>query len=928
MPAKAEIFARLVTVDINATSLKEAIDLVSVNTGIRISYDLARIASYTAPIRVHVAKAPLGVVFDHVLSATRLKVICLPGERLAIVTDDDRASATRSGTVSGHIRDANTGRPVQGATVWLDGATKGVMTDEDGAYRFSAVPSGAHTLSVKRLGYARQQWPVAVTDDATVTRDMTLEPSTNILDQVVVTGTVIPTELRSVPNAMTIITAKEIEQRGITRIDQFFRGDVPGLFAQNDGANSRLDEVTMFSRGATALGASAGTNYGTNPIKTYIDGVEMADPQYLSQIDPKSIERIEILTGPQASTIYGSNALNGVMQVFTKRGTAQTPQLTLNLMSGFVQNNFSNALTPQYDHGAQVNGIEGRISYNAGGAWEYMGPWTPAKQMSRINGFAGMRFALPTAIGAVSADLSLRRANTQNKARGYIAQLWTDYQETGWYKPTNGNGLSNPTTYALSAQTLGLVVRYVPTSWWSQEVGIGQDVSENEGRYTTRGYQYPGDTTLFLYQIQIDKRSLRYTTTARIPVTSAAQATVTVGADGWKNLTTLLNLSPQTMTGTLIDAYGAPYITRQPDHNAGGFLQAQLGVQDRLFLTYGLRAEWNPEFGADAQPNYAPRYGIAYTQDVGPITAKVRASYGRSTRPPAADQKNAVLQSAGGISPDFLQEFLNEYGNIAAYLANPVLAPEHQQGGEAGLELYLGTHGSLAVTRYNQTVDDLIDATKVDSARSLIPNPAIFHQGNLDANGYGYWYQYAYLNVGSIRNQGWELQGTANVGPFTTHGTYSWTKSRTIGVNPKYRSYFSIANGFSQYQPGATFNFLPEHTWAAGVTYTRARTTVAFNISGIGRITQYNSGDELFNRRFNASIRLPQNRLNVSRTSAYISSNSNYALADMNATWRFSTNVDGVLQVQNLTDHYTNDHAAYYATMGRQVKTGLRIRFQ
>jgi outer membrane receptor protein involved in Fe transport len=61
-------------------------------------------------------------------------------------------------------------------------------------------------------------------------------------------------------------------------------------------------------------------------------------------------------------------------------------------------------------------------------------------------------------------------------------------------------------------------------------------------------------------------------------------------------------------------------------------------------------------------------------------------------------------------------------------------------------------------------------------------------------------------------------------------------------------------------------------------------------------------------------------------TSAYVNFNDGYALADLNASHRFSPRIEAVLQVQNLADRYVNDYSASYATMGRQTKLGLRIR--
>jgi hypothetical protein len=228
------------------------------------------------------------------------------------------------------------------------------------------------------------------------------------------------------------------------------------------------------------------------------------------------------------------------------------------------------------------------------------------------------------------------------------------------------------------------------------------------------------------------------------------------------------------------------------------------------------------------------------------------------------------------------------------YFGNPALAPEHQRGGEAGLDLYLGTRASVIITRYNQIVDGLIATPKVDSVRSLAPNPAISN-GSRDADGYAYAYEYQYLNVGSIRNQGWELQGSINIGPFSTRATYSWTKSRTIGVNPRYRTYFNPIT-YPSYQVGATFSFLPEHTWAVGTTYARAGTTMAIDITGIGRLT--NARDAFYIQNLSTSIRLPQYRQIWSPTTGYISSNNGYAMADLTASRQLaSSRVEGIVQV-------------------------------
>jgi outer membrane receptor protein involved in Fe transport len=284
------------------------------------------------------------------------------------------------------------------------------------------------------------------------------------------------------------------------------------------------------------------------------------------------------------------------------------------------------------------------------------------------------------------------------------------------------------------------------------------------------------------------------------------------------------------------------------------------------------------------------------------------------------------------------------YGIYNTRLANPDLGPEYQQGGEGGLELYFGSRASLVITRYNQTVDGLIiEVPGADSVRSLAANPLFFGSlrcadvlkfnvpswcSSQDADGYAYAQLSQNLNVAGIRNQGWEMQGSVVTGPFTTKGTYSWTKSRSLGLTPKFRaSAKSLLRFDPVYRPGATFEYLPEHTWALGTTYARASTTLALNVTRTGPLM--NNGDELYLRNIEPGIRLTTNRWNVRNQDPrnfYVSSSSGYIIADMTASHRFSPRVEGVIEAQNLTNHYAQDLWAGFASMGRQARGGLRIR--
>jgi outer membrane receptor protein involved in Fe transport len=899
------VLRRRISLTLSDASLGDALNILSERAGIHLSYSGAFVPT-SQRISLDAKGITVAAALTELLLDAGVDIVLSPGDRLTLVRRTSTTPPPLPGSILGKVIDASNRQPIGGAAVIIDAEPIAGRTRDDGTFRMTEVTPGTHTLRIRMLGYTTQSRRIEVAEGTTAPIIIALERSPYPHDQDVVTGPVAPTELKAIPTALTLITAKDIEQRGITKIDQLFRGDVPGLYALNQGSASALDEVVMFSRGATALsGFSAGTALGTNPIKTYVDGVELADPQYINQIDPATIERIEIIAGPQASTIYGSNALNGVMQIFTKRGISKRPVVNATLTTGLIENNISTSLAPTNTAIARVSSSQRRLSYDIGGSVDHVGAWTPAKRTTRYSGSGGLRVN----VGKLWIDASARHGKTENDRRGDIRQVQTSWRELGLIQPNGSAGVSPPATSTLNGQTLGLTLTFSPTTWWIHELVVGEDKTNSELLGTTPGFVTPADSLISYTQFKERRVSERYTTTTRFPFARIAEATLVFGADHWNSRTVNATASSTSPSGPL----GSRTVVKDPPgKNTGGFLQAQLALWNQLYLTYGLRAEWNPNYGDEAQPNYAPRYGAAFTREFGPLTTKLRASYGRSTRPPSQRAKVAVAET-NPIT-------ISLYGNFNSQIESNDLGPETQQGIEAGIELYYRNRASFVVTRYNQTVDDLIYRVfPVDSIRSLAPNPQL--ADSHDSQNFGFLYITQQINVGSIRNQGWELQGAVYLGPLVTRATYSWTKSRVIGVSPRYRALFAT-NAF--FQVGRPFDYLPEHTWAVTETYAKGPAVVGVTFNGHG---QFYKGRDYLAINANTTWRDPYYRLRQNLPSFYRPLGPKHATADINASYRFTSGIEAIAQVKNIADYYQEDIDVAIASIGRQSKVGLRLKF-
>src|SRR5678815_5750336 len=262
------------------------------------------------------------------------------------------AQAAPSGTIVGRITDARTGDPIQSASIQVEATRLGGITSPDGRFRIANVAAGPHTVVILRLGYssARRTVTVAAGQDASV--EVALQASAVSLDQVVVTGTAGEAEKKSIGNAVSTIDAStDLQKSGAPDLANLLRSRVPGVDIQPTAGRVGAGPSIQI-RGPSSIGL------GNSPL-VYIDGIRVNSqsglgPQSaasgslgiqgaaigsrLNDINPDDIESIEIVKGPAATTIYGTEASNGVIQIITKKGSGNN-QLRFQVQEGAMRFN-------------------------------------------------------------------------------------------------------------------------------------------------------------------------------------------------------------------------------------------------------------------------------------------------------------------------------------------------------------------------------------------------------------------------------------------------------------------------------------------------------------------------------------------------------------------------------------------------------------
>ncbi|MBN1301856.1 MAG: TonB-dependent receptor [Melioribacteraceae bacterium] len=688
----------------------------------------------------------------------------------------------QNGRISGSVKDDITGEVLIGANVFIASLNIGASSDVDGNYIIENIPAGTYTIIARYVGFKQVTEEVVVRANSTTQLDFRLESTAVQLNELVVTGQGVATERRKLTSTVESISADDIGIAPVESVDQLLQGRVPGLTAFNSsgmpGTSGRIA-----ARGLKSVLTNA------TPV-VYVDNVRVdnqdafrlaldtggAETSALSDLVVGEIDRIEVIKGGAASTLFGSEAANGVIQIFTKKGVPGKPRWHFNVTSGFDAPNTEfvsekyvkdNVLRTGYYQGYDFSAMGGAqdFTYHFGGK-TFLNDGIIVDNVSQSKGYnlnAGFRVHLSD-ISNLEISSSYTKSQFRRTDNNNLPTAPYGGFEDGAYADQWGYNdhlrdsvlalmLSNDVRDDVDRFRTAVNYDITPVKDFTNKFTFGLDYRKNEERQfvpkkagdlfaTENGFLFRADREYLTV-------TLSYIGSYILPKLGPVTQTLAFGAQGFRVEDREGAAQGQNFAipGTE-DFDNASLIDAQESNrqlfSGGLYLVDQIGIFDKIFIDLGIRADGNSTFGEDVGLQYYPKAGIAYNisdESFYPealksyvSSLKLRTSWGQTGNFPPPFTKDRTYAS---------NSFLDRSGLAFNNPGDPELKPEKTSSVDAGFDM--GLFNDRVAIEFNYfkqiTKDGLF----------LVPNDP--------ASGFGLQYK----NVGEILNEGIELSIYAQV---------------------------------------------------------------------------------------------------------------------------------------------------------------------
>ncbi len=714
------------------------------------------------------------------------------------------STAAQTGSVSGVISDSLSGQPVSDALVRVDGTSIASRTGPRGRFALAGLSGTTVTLIVTRIGYQ------PVTRTATVGESQVaiqLSRTALRLDELVVTGQAGNTQVRALGNAVGVLDMTNAQLMTPSKtVQEALSTAVPGLQIQRASGQMGTGGVTRI-RGVSSLSLSS------EPI-IFIDGVRADNsagsnsvgfsgggdtPSRINDVDADDIESIQVLKGPSAATLYGTEASNGVIQIITKRGTAGPPAWSAELRAGanwlptpeklyegiyyrdalgvvqhlnLIENDERRGFGSPFSTGKPVGGTmavqggtdairyffsgsydrdEGIVTYN----WQ-----NKLSSTANLSYLAGDKFKVDLSLGYTRSKTRAGSATQpmttsliwacpnrscifpglgpNDAGRGYLAGVTPEtFKEI--------EGLDN-----IDRTRLGITFTHRPNRWLNHRFTLGGDFTNDASSLyfplgTNAVFGIP-EGAKFVSEDRSSFVTADYSATVTASLGGSLASQSSAGVQYYQKKFTQISGSGRAFPirgVNTVSGGGVRQGFEDPNFNLenktlGVYAQEQLAWHDRLFVTGALRGDDNSAFGVNYDFVVYPKVSLSWVLSDEPFfhrSAMFSALKLRGAWGKAGQQPNAFAA---------VQTYGPSVGSggtptvTPLNIGNPNLKPEVTREIEAGLDVSLFSNRmSVEVTYYNKVTRDGIFAA---------PNsPSSGFPGN------------QFINIGQFTNRGFEL---------------------------------------------------------------------------------------------------------------------------------------------------------------------------
>ena len=704
--------------------------------------------------------------------------------------------------ITGKVVEAKSRRGIEGVTVSVSGLNNMTVTNVDGTFLIT-MPTGGdinrQTLHFTMVGYLPANQKLSETD---LSKPITVELKEDLvkLDEVVITGQGLSVSKRRLSTNVTTISAEQLKNIPSNRIDQLLQSQIPNAQIKLAGGQAGGGSIIQ-TRGFNSAFANS------TPI-VYIDGVRVDNlntaatlgmtlsgagaqgtaTSSLADIPVENIEKVEFINGGAATTLYGSDAANGVLQIFTKKsgsGKANfSVQSDMGLEKGtadfFYFNRTKDLLFRDgfyQRHAMSVDGGNSDFGFSAAASYANNNSYIihDNNANDKFDVRTGFHAKLSNKFTYESSLSYSRQTLTRNRSgnSGGYSALW--FLEDGASKVIGGG--FNPKLDELNDAEYSRIRSFVDSAEMLQNNTslVNRFQTSQVVKYQalknllfkgTAGVDYRAQTEQSLVTNAYN-RLIRSASTGSISkydrnywgltleLSGQYDAKLgdfsfltTAGTQLFRNVDRQVSYTGQNVLDggltvglaatTLANEYYAEVI------NSGVFLQENIGFKNRYFIDLGVRGDNNSAFGSTIGTQWYPKMGLSYILSSEPFfqkldqtiisTVKIRGNYGVAGifPPPFVNQ---TTLSPGGFEGNQSIGF--------GQSGNPGIRPEKSHSKEIGIDLGLFKNRiSVTATYFNNKTKD---------ALFIVPPAASSGQDSY------------YRNIGVIQNKGFEFAVNASV---------------------------------------------------------------------------------------------------------------------------------------------------------------------